>query len=333
MKDFTRNRLKLFFTSFLFLLPFLNISQATASKKYRINVTQVIQHPALDNSRKGIYDELIEQGMKQGSDFEWIYDNAQGNVSVAAQISQKAVSGRADTIVTLGTMVTQAALNATKGSKIPVVFASVTDPVGSKIVKSLELPGGNATGVSNLTPAKPQFEMFMKLQPKLKKLGIIYSPGEPNSVALNEEMKKAATEVGIELVFATASKTSEVPTAATKLLDKVDAYYINNDGPSLAAFSSIVRVAISQHKPVYVSDTDMVELGGALAALGPDQYDLGRQVGRMLVKILKGEKPESIPVEFAKNVSVVINYSMAQRLGIDVPEDLKKQKQTKNLSK
>ncbi len=320
MKDFIFKKLSLIITSLFLSLPFLtNTSQSESQKPFKIQVMQVIQHPALDASRKGIYDELIEQGLVPDKDFIWVYESAQGNVALASQIAQKAVGNKVGAIVTLGTMVTQSAMAATKGQKIPVIFASVTDPVGSKIVESLEKPGVNASGVSNLTPSQPQFEMFMKIQPQLKRLGIIYSPGEANAIALNEEMKKAALLVGLELVFAPATKTSEVSSAANKLRDKVDAYFVNNDNIALAAFGSIVQIAESAGKPVYVSDTDLVEQSGALAAMGPKQYELGRQAGKMLLRVLKGDPVAEMPVEFAQKRTVSVNQKAADRLNIKLP--------------
>jgi putative ABC transport system substrate-binding protein len=320
MKDFIFKQRNLFIVTLILSFNFLlNPSQSEPSKPFKIKVMQVIQHPALDMSRKGIYDELVASGLVPDKDFIWSFESAEGNVSLAGQIAQKAVSNKVDAIVTLGTMVTQSALAATKNQPIPIVFASVTDPVGSKIVESLDKPGSMATGVSNLTSSEPQFKMFLKIQPNLKRLGIIYSPGEANSLSLNEDMKKAAAGMGLELVFAPAYKTSEVGAAANKLLDKVDAYFVNNDAVGLASFGSIVRIAEAAGKPVYVSDTDMVEAGGALAALGPNQYELGRQTGKMLIRILKGAAISEIPVEFAKDKSVVVNQKMADKLNITLP--------------
>ncbi len=320
MKDFISRSLKTFTTAIALSLLFFTLPSLSESHKpLKISVIQVIQHPALDASRQGIYDELIAQGLQPDKDFIWTYESAQANAGLASQIAQKAVGNKVDAIVTLGTMVTQAALSAAKGEDIPILFASVTDPVGSEIVDSLERPGGNATGVSNLTPSEPQFRMFEKIQPGLKRLGIIYSPGEANSLALNDEMKVSAQKMGIELVFAPALKTSDVSSAAMKLVDKVDAFFVNNDAIALAAFGSIVQVAESGGKPVYVSDTDMVEKGGALAALGPNQYELGRQAGKMLVKVLRGASVADMPVEFAKGRKVVVNQSVADKLKITLP--------------
>lgn len=321
MKDYIRNTLKQISAVLILTLSFFTYPALSAPQKpLKIYVMQVIQHPALDASRQGIYDELVAQGYRPDQDFVWVFESAQGNASLAAQMAQKAVGQKADAIVTLGTMVSQAALQAAKHDKIPVIFASVTDPVGAKIVDSIEKPGGYATGVSNLMPSEPQFEMFRKIQPNLKKLGIIFSPGEPNSLDLNEEMKVSAAKLGIELVFSPALRSSDVATAAQKLRDKVDAFFVNNDNIALSAFGTIVRVAEEVGKPVYVSDTDMVEQSGALAALGPNQYELGRQTGEMLVKVLKGTPVGELPVEYSKLRKVVVNPGMAEKLGIKLPK-------------
>ena len=195
--------------------------------------------------------------------------------------------------------------------------------VGAKIVNSLEKPGDFATGVSSFTPSQPQFELFQKIQPNLKRLGIIYNPGDAsNSQAVLNDMKEAAKALGIKLVFVTASKTSEVKSAAYRLANKVDAFYINNDNTALAAFQSIVQVSLETKKPAYVSDTDLVEKG-ALAALGPDQYQLGRQVGKLLIQVLEGTNVSDLPVEFAKKRQIITNPNIAQKLEVTIPKSIK----------
>eukprot|EP01037_Dinobryon_pediforme_P015593 gene15593-15740_t len=136
-------------------------------------------------------------------------------------IIQKFVGQKADIIVAIPTTPAQAAAQITQGSKIPVVFASVTDPVGTKLVIDPQKPEGNITG--------------------LKRLGIIYNPGEANSVILLEKTQSAAKDEGINLVAIPASKTSEVLTAAQNLIGKIDAIFINNDNTALAAFDAVTK--------------------------------------------------------------------------------------------
>lgn len=197
----------------------------------------------------------------------------------------------------IGTKAAQAAMTATKDTNIPVVFSSVTDPLGAKLVADLKSPRGNVTGVSNFLGVETQFKLFKKVLPTLKTLGVVYDPGEPNSISLNEAMEKAAKEFNLKLVFAVAAKTSEVLSASQSLCGKVDALFVNNDNTALGAFSSVVKAARACDIPTFVSDIDLADQG-ALAAVGPDQTELGRQTARMVDRILKNPSSYLPPVEF-----------------------------------
>ena len=287
-----------------------------------VGVVQIIEHPALDQTRQGIMDELAEAGFIPEKTMQWDYESAQGNPALASQIIQKFVGQKADIIVAIPTTPAQAAAQITQGSKIPVVFASVTDPVGTKLVIDPQKPEGNITGVSNFIEVKKQIEAFRKILPGLKRLGIIYNPGEANSVILLEKTQSAAKDEGINLVAIPASKTSEVLTAAQNLIGKIDAIFINNDNTALAAFDAVTKVGNEHKIPVFVSDVDCLQKG-ALAALGPDQYQLGRQAGKMVVKILREKlKPSDIPVEWPQKVDFKLNIAVAEQLGLQFENDL-----------
>ena len=283
-----------------------------------VGVIQAIEHPALDQTRKGILDELQAQGFADAQKIDWRYESAQGNPSLATQIAQKFIGQHAAVIVTIGTTVSQAALQAIQqaGGSIPLVFASVTNPIAAKLVASDKKPEKGVSGVSNYVSATKQFTYFKKLLPNLKRLGVIYNPGEANSVVLNDEMVRAGKDMGIEIVFATANKTSDVSTATQSLLDKVDAVFINNDNTALASFDSVVASAKLQNIPVFVSDLDCLK-SGALAALGADQYALGRQVGKMVADILKQPNVEfTKTMEYSDKVRGETNQEVARELKI-----------------
>ena len=141
--------------------------------------------------------------------------------------------------------------------------------MGTKLVIDPQKPEGNITGVSNFIEVKKQIKAFRKILPGLKRLGIIYNPGEANSVILLEKTQSAAKDEGINLVAIPASKTSEVLTAAQNLIGKIDAIFINNDNTALAAFDAVTKVGNEHKIPVFVSDVNCLQKG-ALAALGPD---------------------------------------------------------------
>ena len=287
-----------------------------------IGIIQIIEHPALDQTRQGVMDELVDAGFIPGKTIQWDYESAQGNPALASQIIQKFVGQRARLIVAIPTTPAQAAAQITQGSNIPVVFASVTDPVGTKLVIDPKKPEGNITGVSNFIAVEKQIKTFRKILPGLKRLGIIYNPGEANSVILLEKTQSAAKAEDISLVAIPASKTSEVLTAAQNLVGKVDAIFINNDNTALAAFDAVTKVGNEHKIPVFVSDVDCLQKG-ALAALGADQYQLGRQAGKMVVKILKEKlKPSDIPVEWPQKIDFKFNLEVARQLGLQFEDDL-----------
>ena len=281
---------------------------------YKVGVIQVVEHPALDLTRQGIQDELDQQGFKEN--LQWSWDSAQGNPALASQIAQKYIGQEMHVLVAIGTTAAQAALSASRGSKIPVVFASVTDPKGAKIT-------GNMTGISNFVSPKDQLTAITKILPSKKRIGVVYNPGEANSASLLVQMQSVAKEMGLEIIPATASKTSEVSIAAQGLMGKVDAVFINNDNTALAAINAIGQICRDNKLPFFASDGDL-KASGALALIGADQYVIGRQTGRMVAKILRGEaQATDLAIEYPSRVSIDVNNDVAQTLKITIPEDLK----------
>ena len=304
-------------------LSLLSIAGAkdTAKTVKKVYINQLVQHPALDMTTKGIIDGLAELGYINGKNLDLKIDNAQGDTILANQISARLVSLNPDVVVGNPTITAQSFVKYAKEGKVKLVFTSVTDPVGAKIVNKLDQPGDNVTGVSNFVALEPQIEMFQKIKPTMKKLGFLYNPGELNSITLLNMLKEICPRYGIEVIGITASKTSEVYQSAVKLSLLVDAIFISNDNMALSALKTIVKAAKAQQIPVFVSDTDIVK-DGALAALGPNQYEIGKQTARLIAKILEGEDINKMNVEFPKGTELFLNQSTAAKLGIVFPKEL-----------
>lgn len=298
-----KNLFQLIKLTFVFFLLSLSSAQSSPTK---ISILQLVEHPALNVTREGFLEELNKLGYQEGENLILEFQSAQGNPTLAAQIAQKFMSDKPDAIVGIATIAAQAAMAATKDTDIPVVFSSVTDPIGAKLVTSLEAPGGHVTGVSNFVSVESQFKLFKRVLPTLKTLGIIYNPGEANSIALNAMMEKAAPSFDLTMVMAVASKTSDVMAATRSLCGKVDAVFVNNDSTALSAFKSVVKAAQACGIPAFVSDIDIAD-HGALAALGPDQREVGRQTARMVDFILKNPDKPLPPVEFPQKTEEYIN--------------------------
>ncbi|MFT6984335.1 MAG: putative ABC transport system substrate-binding protein [Psychromonas sp.] len=285
------------------------------AKVVYVATTAIVEHPALNAVRDGVKAVLEENGYS-GEQLKFTYESAQGQPAIAAQIARKMVGDAPDVIVAIATPSAQAAVSASKN--IPIVFSVVTDPIGAKVVQSLKQPGGNVTGLSDMVNVKQQLALIKEFIPDLKTLGVIYNPGESNSVSIIKEMKKAAESMGVAIVESPAPRSSDVMIASKQLVGKADAIYCPTDNTIVSAFESVVRVGIDAQIPVFAADTGSVERG-AVAAVGYDYTQLGRQTGDIVVRILKGESAGSIDVKQAEGTDLFVNPKMAARMGIKIP--------------
>ena len=297
-------------------------SKSTTDKKtVKVGVLQYVSHPSLDLIYKGIKDGLAEEGYK-ADDIKIDFMNAEGDQSKVATMSKQLVSNDNDVLIGIATPSAQGLAAATKDK--PIVMGAITDPVGANLVKNLEKPGGNITGVSDHNPAKQQLELIKKLTPNVKTIGALYSSSEDNSKTQVEEFKKLAEEAGYKVEEYSVPSTNEIASTMNVMTGKVDAIWIPIDNTIASAFATVVSSNKDAKKPIYPSATAMVEEGG-LASVVVDQYDLGVATGKMAAKILKGAKPEETPVEIFNQGKSVINKKNAKELGITVPEDALKE--------
>ncbi|BAK75665.1 ABC transporter, substrate-binding protein [Pseudogulbenkiania sp. NH8B] len=290
-----------------------------AAEMKSVAVTAIVEHPALDAARKGIEDELKAAGFVQGKNLKYQFQSAQGNTATAAQIARKFIGDTPDVIVGIATPSAQALAASTKS--IPVVFSAVTDPVAAKLVKDWKPSGTNITGVSDALPLAPQIELIKKVKPGVKHVGMVYSPGEVNSTIVAKELKAELAKQGMSLVEASAARTVDVPSAAKSLVGKVDVIYTTTDNNVVSAYESLYKVAVDSKLPLVAADTDTVKRG-AVAALGQNYYDMGRQTGKLVVRILKGEKPGAIAPEVGTKLNLVVNPAAAEKQGLKLSPEL-----------
>ncbi len=290
-------------------------------KPLQIGVLQFASHPALDQSRDGFIDFLAQSGFKDGEKIKLDLQNSQRDMSVARTIAKKFVSDNKDLIYAIATPASQAAAKET--STIPIIFCTVTDPVKAGLVKSLESSGNNVTGVSDLIPVKTQIELLLKIDPKIKRLGIIYNPGEDNARVLVDLTRGAAKELKLSLVESPVTNSGEVYSGAQTLVGRVDGLYAIQDNTVISALESVIKVANNNKIPLLVPGIPSVERGG-LATVGTSFYNLGKIAGEYALRIIKGGKPSEIPVAFAKEFEIYLNQKSANEIGIKFPEDLVK---------
>ncbi len=288
-----------------------------------ISVSQFVEHPALDAVLQGFQDYLHEKNIP----VKYTIHNAQANMGTATQIAQQMVGEKADLLVAIATPSAQTCVQALSKApaelKRPFLFTAVTDPIAAGLVKNLQHPDAGITGVSDLLPIKEHIMMVLTFKKDIKKLGLLYNAGEANSKATIASIKALRGELGFETVEATASKTADVYQAAKSLVGKVDAIFIPTDNTIISALESVLKVGIQNKLPIFAADVDSVKRG-AVAAMGFDYYKHGYQTGAIAERILNGEKPETIPVQFQTDLQLYINANYAKQMGVVPPEALLK---------
>ena len=297
------------------------VAMAQAKPK-AVGITAYVDHPALDAVRKGVEDELKALGWEDGKNLKLQYQSAQGNTATTGQIAKKFVGDKVDAIVAIATPSAQAVAASTKS--IPLIYTAVTDPVSAKLVKSMGKSGTNVTGVSDALPLAPQVELIKKIKPTAKKVGMVYSPGEVNSTIVVKQLKAELAKHGMTLVEAAAPRTTDVGSAAKSLVGKVDVIYTSTDNNVVSTYESMVAVARDAKIPLVASDPDSVKRG-AVAALGMNYYDMGRQAGKVVNRVLKGEKPGTIASETGASTKLVLSESAAAAQGVTLSEALRKE--------
>lgn len=297
------------------------ISLPAKAADVTVAVTAIVEHPALDAARDGVKDALAAAGYKEGENLKFVYQSAQGNPATAAQIARQFAGDAPDVIVPISTPSAQAVVSSTRD--IPVVFTAVSDPLGAQLVKNLDKPGGNVTGLSDMSPVAEHVALIKEILPNVKTLGFLYNSGEANSASLLAALKTEAEKAGITIVESAATKSAEVQGATRALVGRADAIYVPTDNTIISALEGAVTVAEEAKLPLFTADTDSVKRG-AVAALGFNYYDVGKQTGEVVVRILKGEKPGDVAVKVAAGTDLVINKSAATKMGVTFPESVVK---------
>lgn len=283
----------------------------TGEEKYRIGISQLTEHPALDDARKGFEDGLRELGVNAEID----YQNAQGDIPNTMSIAQKFSKDQVDLIFAIATPAAQSAKQVT--SDIPVLFSAVTDPVQSGIVEGWENDGGNVTGTSDKAPTASQLKMFKAIDPSIQTIGILYNTSESNSEIQIQEVKALAPREGLQVETMGINNINELPQALQSLLKKVDALYMITDNMVASAVELTSKAAI-ENRLITVSAEETQVRGGLLITNGLSYYELGKQTAQMAKEILVDKRDAStIPVGIAEKTITTYNVETLKALGLD----------------
>ena len=205
---------------------------------------------------------------------------------------------------------------------ISVIYTAVTDPKAAELADDKGNPVGEVTGTSDKLPIEAQLKMIRELLPDAKKIGILYTTSEANSVSAIAEYKEKVGDYGFELVEKGITNTSEIALATDDLLSQVDCISNLTDNTVVASLPTILDKANEKKIPVFGSEIEQVKIG-CLAAEGIDYIALGKQTGKMTAKVLKGEaKASEQNFETITEPGFYVNNKVAENLGITVPDDL-----------
>lgn len=297
-----------------------SVQVITPSEQLYIGLLQYTSHPSLDAIADGIIDTLAENGYEDKENIVLDFQNAQGDQSNLNTMANRFVMNEADMMIAIATPSALAVANVTED--IPIILGAITDPENVGLVASNEAPGGNVTGVSDMTPIAKQLELIRQIQPEAKTLGLLYSSSEDNAVLQGELAAELAKEYGFDTVTRTVSSTNDVSQVAKQLVSEVDAIWTPNDNIIASAFPSVVELANEARIPIYPA-VDMMVAQGGLVTLGLNQYQIGVKTGEMIVELLKGTiQTATEAVRFADETDLVVNYEAAELLGITIPDEL-----------
>jgi len=301
------------FVLFVAMAAVLAVSGTALAKIYKIGVTVIVSHPALEADQKGFEKAIAEAGLEA----EYDYQNAQGDMANATMIAQKFKNDALDLVHAIATPTSQAAVKVIKNK--PIVYSSVTDPVDAGLVKTMGPSGTNVTGISDAWPIERQIELYHQMVPSAKKWGTIYNAGDANSVKSISWTRAAMKKFGLELIEVTISNSAEVYTGAQTLVGRVDAIYITSDNTVVSALESVVKVTNNKKIPLFGGDTTTVEKG-MIAAYGLNYFQVGYSAGKKAVLVLKGQDPGTVPSGLTENLNLWVNLKAAKKQNVTVPE-------------
>ncbi len=286
-----------------------------ARRPYRVGVLNeawAANHPTVEGLKAG----LKELGLEEGRDVAFDIHFTKGDPSATNATAAAFVKGQVDLLFTSNEAATQAAKDATQ--KVPIVFTLVGNPVAAGIVTHLAHPGGNVTGVSNLTTelVPKRLETLKRLVPTVQRIWTIYYAGDPSSAAAARMAHEAGPRLKLGVVERPVRTPEELERALKELLPG-DAL-LPPDIATMDIPAVILEASLAARIPAIFPAALWVGHGG-LVSYGPDYYAQGVQTARLVAKILRGARPQDLPVEGADKIDLAVNLKTANLLGLTVP--------------
>lgn len=299
------------------------LSACGSKEGYSIGISQFAVHGSLDNCREGFLEGLKEEGIVEGQNLTVEVVNANADAGTAALTADNFVTKKVNLICAIATPSAATAYNATIDTDIPVIYTAVSDPVAAGLANEDGSPVGNVTGTSDALAVDAQLKMIREILPDAKKIGIIYTTSEANSISTVAEYESLAGNYGFEIVSTGVTAMSEVQLAAADIVTKVDCISNLTDNTVVSALQSVLEEANKAGIPVFGSEVEQVK-AGCVASMGLEYFELGKQTGHMAAKVLKGEaKASEMNFEIISEPSLYVNFAAAEKISLALPERYK----------
>jgi putative ABC transport system substrate-binding protein len=294
-----------------------------AAKVYNVGIVQLVEHQALDDSRKGFIEGMKKKGFEEGKNVKYDMQNAQADQSNLQTIAQRFVNNNVDLICAIATPSAQTMANATK--TIPIVGSAITSYESAKLVKSDKKPETNVTGTSDMAPVAAQLDLGLKLKPGAKKVGLMFTSSEMNSLIQIKMAEEHLKKAGVAYEEGSVNTVNDIQEIARSLVSKgVEFIYVPTDNVIASATPALVAITNEAKVPVIAADAILLK-SGATASVNIEFFQLGVISGEMAGDILLGKaKPQDMPIAFQKEFTPSINKAQAEKLGLKVPEELTK---------
>ena len=288
----------------------------TKNETLKIGIIQYMEHPSLKNCYDGIVKGLEASGLKYTIDYQ--VGSANSADSDCVNFANNMVANKVDIIFAIATPAAKTAVTAAADTNIPVIFCAVSDPIAAGLCVSQSNPGSNTTGTSDVLDLAAQVNLIQALQPTVKKIGVIYTSSEENSLTNLKNFKEVCSARGIEVYAKAVQSPSDIPSAAEDVASQVDCINNFTDNNVVNQLSVVLEAANRYGIPVYGSEEEQVK-NGCLASVSIDYVALGKVTGEMGVRILNGAKCATTPFETISDATPVINQSVLNSFGYTVP--------------
>lgn len=299
------------------IVNLFSFQQVKAEETIKIGILQTVEHDALDAVLRGFQTTM--DASDYGSQIQWSVQNASGDMANLQSMSEK-LARENDILFAIATPAAQAL--ATVESEKPIFIAAVTDPVAAGLAESLDLPGKNVTGTSDMAPITEQVELLTRNFPNAKKVGMIFNSSEINSVVLSELATKELEDKGLTVEIGTVTSTNDIAQVMGALVEKVDAMFMVTDNTIDSSITLVGDIAKQAGIPTIGSSDSVVKANG-LATLSNSYEDYGVQTAEMVIKMLdENLKPSEMPIELADKLQLIVNEEFAKAIGLDA-EDIK----------